>query len=307
MINRVSTLLINRERQKENGMREAAWYFRYENDMVRCFLCAHTCNIASGERGRCTVRENRNGILWSLVYGRPVARHVDFIEKKPLYHVFPGSLSFSYGTAGCNFQCTFCQNADIAHPKNIFRTIEVQDVSPKEIVSEAIECECASIAATYTEPTVFMEYAMDVAHLGRQGQMAQIFVTNGFMTPKALRSVIPVLDAANVDLKSFRNDFYVQQCAARLQPVLKTLRSLKKAGVWLEVTTLVIPGLNDSKKELKEMADFIVSLGRETPWHLLASRPRGRRPRPPRGLRANRRRRWVPRSRAATWRPRSCP
>jgi pyruvate formate lyase activating enzyme len=219
------------------------------------------------------VRENRNGHLWSLVYGRPVARHVDFIEKKPLYHVFPGSLSYSYGTAGCNFHCTFCQNADIAHPNKIMRATEVQDVPPKEIVSESIEHECLSIAATYTEPTVFMEYVLDVARLGRQNRLVQILVTNGFMTPRALNSVIPFLDAANVDLKSFRGDFYTQQCAARLHPVLQTLRSLKNAGVWLEVTTLIIPGVNDSRDELKEMADFIASLGRETPWHLLAFHP----------------------------------
>lgn len=255
-------------------MREASWYFQHENDMVRCFLCAHTCNIAPGERGRCMVRENRNGKLWSLVYGRPIARHVDFIEKKPLYHVLPGSLCYSYGTAGCNFHCTFCQNADIAHPQEILRAIDVREVSPKDIVSEALERGCTSIAATYTEPTVFMEYALDVARLGRENQLTQVFVTNGFMTPKSLKDLAPVLDAANVDLKSFRDDFYIQQCEARLKPVLQTLRSLKKAGVWLELTTLVIPGLNDSRDELKEMADFIASsLGPETPWHLSAFHP----------------------------------
>ncbi len=220
------------------------------------------------------VRENRNGMLWSLVYGRPIARHVDFIEKKPLYHVFPGTLSYSFGTAGCNFHCAFCQNADIAHPKEVLRAIDVHQVAPKDVVSEALDRGCTSIAATYTEPTVFMEYALDVARLGRENRLAQVFVTNGFMTPKSLKDVAPVLDAANVDLKSFRNDFYVQQCAARLQPVLKTLQSLKKAGIWLEVTTLVIPGLNDSGDELKEMADFIASsLGPETPWHLSAFHP----------------------------------
>ncbi|MGM0759990.1 MAG: AmmeMemoRadiSam system radical SAM enzyme [Thermodesulfobacteriota bacterium] len=255
-------------------MRAALWYFQHDNDMVRCFLCAHTCDIPPRKRGKCNVRENRNGILWSLVYGQPVARHVDFIEKKPLYHVYPGSLSYSYGTAGCNFHCPFCLNADIAHPRKILGSTSVQDVPAQDIVSEALVQECSSIAATYTEPTVFMEYALDVARLGSERKLAQVFVTNGFMTPKSLRDLIPVLDAANVDLKSFRDDFYIQQCEARLKPVLQTLRSLKKAGVWLEVTTLVIPGLNDSWAELRELADFIAfSLGPETPWHLSAFHP----------------------------------
>jgi pyruvate formate lyase activating enzyme len=182
-------------------------------------------------------------------------------------------LSYSYGTAGCNFHCTFCHNADIAHPSKILRATEVQDVPPKEIVSESLEHECLSIAATYTEPTVFMEYVLDVARLGRQNRLIQTLVTNGFMTPRALKSLMPFLDAVNVDLKSLREDFYIQQCAARLHPVLQSLRSLKKAGVWLEVTTLIIPGVNDSQDELKETAEFIASLGRETPWHLTAFHP----------------------------------
>jgi len=254
-------------------MREASWYFQHADDMVRCFLCAHTCNIAPGERGRCRVRENRNGKLYSLVYGRPVAQHVDPIDKKPLFHVAPGTLSYSYGTAGCNFHCAFCQNADIAHPRKIFGATDVKDVSAQEIVSEALQTECSSIAATYTEPTVFMEYALDVARLGQQSGLIQVFVTNGFMTPKALQAVVPYLDAANVDLKAFRDEFYVQQCAGRLKPVLKSIRSLKKAGVWIEVTTLIIPGLNDDPGELRELAGFIVSLGVETPWHLSAFHP----------------------------------
>lgn len=219
------------------------------------------------------VRENRNGKLWSLVYGRPVARHVDPVEKKPFYHVYPGSLSYSYGTAGCNFHCSFCQNAAIAHPRKLLGAIEVKDVTAQEIVSEALQTGCSTIAATYTEPTVYLEYALDVARQGRQAGLGQVFVTNGFVTPRALQDAVPVLDAANVDLKSFRDEFYVQQCAGRLKPVLQTLRSLKRHGVWLEVTTLVIPGLNDDPGELREMAEFIASLGRDIPWHLSAFHP----------------------------------
>lgn len=255
-------------------MREAAWYVQGENGMLRCFLCAHTCEIAPGQRGLCMVRENRNGLLWSLVCERPVARHVDFIEKSSLFHVYPGSVSYSFGTAGCNFRCTFCHNADIAHPNNILRATEVQGVPPKAIISESLEHECFSIAATYTEPTVFMEYVLDVARLVRQNRLIQILLTNGFMTPRALESVIPFLDAANVHLHSFRESFYTQQCAARLHPVLRTLRSMKRAGVWVEVSTMIIHGVNDSGDELKEIADFIACLGRETPWHLTPFRPR---------------------------------
>lgn len=261
------------ESGKEVAMREASWYFQMRDGAVRCVLCAHACHIAPGERGLCNVRENRKGILWSLVYGRPVARHVDPIEKKPLYHFYPGSLSYSYGTVGCNFRCSFCQNADLAQPKKVLGTRRVQDISAEGIVLEAMQTDCSSIAATYTEPTVFMEYAWDVAHLGQKSKLAQVIVSNGFMTPRVLEGLTPILDAANVDLKSFRDGFYVQQCCARLKPVLQSLRLLKKAGIWLEVSTLIIPGLNDSLAELRDMSDFIVSLGAETPWHLLAFQP----------------------------------
>lgn len=254
-------------------MREASFYFKHTDDSVRCFLCAHTCHIAPGERGRCGVRENRNGSLWSLVYGRPVAQHVDPIEKKPLYHFYPGSLSYSYGTLGCNFHCLFCQNADIAHAPKNRQNIRVNDVKPGEIVQEARETGCVSIAATYTEPTIFMEYALDVAKRGKESGLKQVFVTNGFMTPKAVQAAVESIDAANVDLKSFRDDFYVEECAGRLKPVLKSIRSLKEAGVWVEVTTLIIPDKNDDPGELREIAGFIASLGKEIPWHISAFHP----------------------------------
>ena len=254
-------------------MREASFYFRHDDDTVRCFLCAHTCHIAPGERGRCGVRENRNGTLWSLVYGRPVARHVDPIEKKPLYHFYPGSLSYSYGTMGCNFHCLFCQNADIAHAPKQGHTIPSNEVKPESIVNEALETGAASIAATYTEPTIFMEYALDVAEKGQASGVKQVFVSNGFMTPKALQTAVKVIDAANVDLKSFQDAFYIRECAGRLKPVLQSIRALKKAGIWLELTTLIIPGENDDPGELKAIAEFIASIGPETPWHLSAFHP----------------------------------
>lgn len=254
-------------------MREASFYFHHDDDTVRCFLCAHTCHIAPGERGRCAVRENKNGTLWSLVYAKPVAQHVDPIEKKPLYHFYPGSLSYSYGTAGCNFHCLFCQNADIAHAPKQRQFFQVQEVKPEAIVQEAEATGCLSIAATYSEPTIFMEYALDVAEQARKTGLKTVFVSNGFMTPKALRAALPLLDAANVDLKSFRDAFYIRECAGRLKPVLQTIRAMKEAGVWLELTTLIIPGENDDPEELKEMAEFIASLDPETPWHLSAFHP----------------------------------
>ncbi|MCF8104234.1 MAG: AmmeMemoRadiSam system radical SAM enzyme [Desulfohalobiaceae bacterium] len=263
-------------------MREASFYFKHTDDSVRCFLCAHTCHIAPGERGRCGVRENRNGSLWSLVYGRPVAQHIDPIEKKPLYHFYPGSLSYSYGTVGCNFHCLFCQNADIAHAPKNRDNIRVNDVKPEDIVREARETGCYSVAATYTEPTIFMEYALDICRLGKEFDLKQVFVTNGFMTPKAVQAAVQCIDAANVDLKSFRNSFYIEECAGRLAPVLKTIRSLKEAGVWVEVTTLIIPGQNDDPGELRDIAGFIASLGAEIPWHISAFHPAYRRTdRPP--------------------------
>ncbi len=253
-------------------MHEASWYFQRKNNLVQCNLCAHNCSIAPGERGRCSVRENRNGTLWSLIYGRPVIMRLDLTENMPLYHVYPGSLSYTYGTAGCNLHCTFCQNTNIVHPDKIYRAMQGKEATPEQIVSEAIQTECSIISAMYTEPTIFMEYALDIAGLGRQSGLTQAIVTNGFITPQVIQSVLPVLEAVNVHLNSFRNDFYVQHCAAGLKPVLQTLQTLKKAGIWLEVSTLIIPELNDEPGELKELAGFIVSLGAETPWHIKSFR-----------------------------------
>ena len=254
-------------------MRKALCYLRHRDGSVQCLLCAHKCIIFQGKRGLCGVRENRNQTLWSLVYDRPVVLHVDPIEEKSLYHVCPGSLSYSYGTAGCNFKCTFCKNTEIAHPQRVIGSALAQDFSPEEIVSQALQVGCSSIVASYTEPTVFMEYALEVARLGRQSGLVQVFDTNGFMTLRAIENLLPVLDAANVDLKSFRNKFYVQKCAGGLQPVLQTLQALKQNGIWLEISTLILPGLNDDPIELKDMAEFIASLGVETPWHICAFQP----------------------------------
>jgi len=249
-------------------MKEAMFFRRLKGKKVRCDLCAHHCVIEEGKRGICGVRVNEGGSLYSLVFGKAVATHVDPIEKKPLFHFQPGSTSFSVATVGCNFRCAHCQNADISILPISRGHILGQDLTPEEIVVAAEENGCRSIAYTYTEPTVFFEYAHDTARLAAEKDIGNIFVTNGYMTEEALRTIQPCLNAANVDLKSFSEDHYRQICGARLQPVLESLQLMKSLGIWLEVTTLVIPTLNDSEEELRRIAEFIFNLGPETPWHV---------------------------------------
>ena len=250
-------------------MQEARLYEKLADQLVRCQLCAHRCRIQPGQRGTCGVRENRGGVLYSLVYGLLISQAVDPVEKKPLFHFHPGSGAFSIATVGCNFRCTFCQNADISQLPHDGRRILGRETAAAAIVDAAHRCHCHSIAYTYTEPTVFFEYAYDVSVLARQAGLANVFVTNGYMTPEMLKAYHPYLDAANVDLKAFRDDFYQRTCRARLQPVLDSLKLMKEQGIWLEVTTLVIPGHNDDPSELRDIADFIVEeLGPQTPWHV---------------------------------------
>jgi pyruvate formate lyase activating enzyme len=254
---------------------EAAFYSPLENDRVRCGLCRHKCVIDNGSRGICGVRENKNGILETRVYGRLIAANDDPIEKKPLFHLLPGSRSFSIATVGCNFKCRFCQNADIAQmPSDQAGKVTGESATPEQVVAAAVQKGCSSIAYTYTEPTVFFEFARDTAKLAHQQGIKNVFVTNGYMSDEALETVSPWLDAANVDLKAFSDDFYKTQCGARLGPVKKTLRKMKALGIWVEVTTLIIPGLNDDRNELSGLAAFIAdALGRETPWHVSRFHP----------------------------------
>ena len=256
-------------------MMDAYLYQRLENGKVRCDLCSHRCVIKDGKRGICGVRENQKGQLKSLVYGRLIAQHVDPIEKKPLFHVLPGTLSFSIATVGCNFRCRFCQNADIAQlPADRKGMIMGESYTPEDVVATALRADCRSIAYTYTEPTVFFEFAFDTAKLAHEKGLVNVFVTNGYMTSEALYMIQPYLDAANVDLKAFNDDFYKNQCAARRKHVMESLKLMKELGIFLEVTTLLIPGLNDDKKELKQLASFIVNdLGCETPWHISRFHP----------------------------------
>jgi pyruvate formate lyase activating enzyme len=255
-------------------MKEAMLYSPLEDGKVQCILCNHRCIISSSKRGLCGVRENREGKLYTLVYGRAISLNVDPIEKKPIFHLFPGSTSFSIATVGCNFRCLQCQNHEISQmPRGEDERIEGSEVSPSKIVSLTKQYRCQSISYTYTEPTIYFEYAFEIARQAHQGGIKNIFVTNGYMTEEALKTIQPYLDAANVDLKSFREEFYKEVCGAKLKPVLENLKQMRQMGIWVEITTLIIPTLNDSDQEFEEIAQFIVSLGREVPWHISAFYP----------------------------------
>ncbi len=255
-------------------MREAMLYEKQSDKRVHCELCQHFCTIADGKRGICGVRENRAGTLYSLVYGRSIAASVDPIEKKPLFHLQPGSRSFSIATVGCNFRCRHCQNWEIAqYPRAHPGSFPGQDLPPEAVVSQAQAAGCASIAYTYTEPTIFFEYAFETAKLASQAGLKNVFVSNGYTSAAALETIAPYLDAVNVDLKAFSEEFYRKICGAKLQPVLETIRRYRELEIWVEVTTLIIPGYNDDEAELRQIAEFIASVGVEIPWHVTAFYP----------------------------------
>jgi pyruvate formate lyase activating enzyme len=241
---------------------------------VVCRLCAHRCVIKPGKTGVCAVRENREGRLVTLVYGEVVAAHVDPIEKKPLFHFLPGSTALSIATPGCNFHCGFCQNWQISQaPRRRGGAVAGEPFPPEAVIREAVDRGCRSISYTYTEPTIFFEYAYETARLAREAGLLNSFVTNGYMTAEALELIRPVLDAANVDLKAFSDETYRRVCGARLEPVLDSIRRMKALGVWVEVTTLVVPGLNDGDDELAAIARFIASVDPDIPWHVSRFHP----------------------------------
>ncbi|MDI7258723.1 MAG: AmmeMemoRadiSam system radical SAM enzyme [Thermodesulfobacteriota bacterium] len=233
---------------------------------IQCELCPHQCRVSRGKRGMCRVRENRDGKYYSLVYGNPCALHPDPIEKKPFFHVLPGTISFSLATAGCNFQCKFCQNWEIsqASPEDIYS----YEVSPEMIVKKAKEIRSHSVAYTYVEPTVFYEYMLDVGRLVKKAGLLNVTHSNGFINPDPLRNLCKVIDAANIDLKGFTETFYRELCSGEISPVLETLKILKQEKIHLEITNLVIPTKNDDLPSLKEMCLWIKKeLGADTPIH----------------------------------------
>ena len=236
---------------------------------VRCGVCAHRCLVRPGRRGICGVRENRDGTLVSLVHGAVAAIGVDPIEKKPLFHVAPGTTAYSIATAGCPFHCTFCQNWEIAQGPRLAITVPARRLPAARVVEEALAHNADSIAYTYVEPTVFLEYALETARLGRVAGLHNLFITDGYATSEAVALLAPVLDAANVDLKAFDDAFYRKLCGARLAHVLESIVAMHRAGIWLEITTLVIPGRNDDEGEMRALTRWIVeTLGPETPWHV---------------------------------------
>ena len=250
-------------------MKEALLYEKLADNRVRCHLCAHFCQVAEGKKGICQVRKNLGGTLYTQVYGRIISSHVDPVEKKPLYHFHPGSSAYSIATPGCNFHCQWCQNWEISQMPREQHLISGEAAAPEEIVAAARRAASRSIAYTYTEPTVFFEYSLDIARLAREAGIANVYVTNGYMTGEMLDMLYPYLDAANVDLKAFRDETYRRQIGGTLQPVLDSLKKMKQQGTWVEVTTLVIPGMNDQAAELQDIARFIAQdLGPDTPWHV---------------------------------------
>jgi pyruvate formate lyase activating enzyme len=278
-------------------LHEARFYDKLSDERVKCTLCPHDCVISDGGRGACGVRYNDRGTLYTLVYDKVVSREINPIEKKPFFHFCPGSYAYSIATVGCNLRCAFCQNWQISQwpkdhlPKHIDigdepppepvcpqlvdldRAIPGEPATPEALVEAAIKTGCRSMSYTFIEPTIFYELAFDTAVLARERGLKNNFVTNGFIGQAALRELATVLDAANIDLKFFKEETYRRISRARLQPILDAIRLYHELGVWIEVTTLVIPGINDSDDELTSIAEFVRSVGPEVPWHVSAFFP----------------------------------
>jgi len=245
-------------------MKECSLYQK-EGKSTRCLACSHKCLIGEGKMGICGVRKNIEGKLFLLVYGKVAAMNVDPIEKKPIYHFLPGTKTFSIGMVGCNFKCAWCQNFDISQARKIFG----EDISAEQVVNMTIKTECKSIAYTYNEPAIFVEFVKDCAVFARKKGLKNILVTNGYFTKESFSFVKDHVDAVNIDLKSFNEKNYNRYCGAKLQPVLDNIRWFYDAGIHVEITTLIIPGLNDSSMELEKIAKFISVIDKNIPWHIL--------------------------------------
>jgi pyruvate formate lyase activating enzyme len=282
---------------EQTAAHRAAFWEPDRDDRVRCVLCPHDCRIPDGAKGACGVRVHRRGVLYTLVYERLIARHVEPIEKKPFFHFLPGSLAYSISTVGCNLRCSYCQNWSISQwPKEhlarrtewagegeaevgcpeleaLGDAIPGEPVTPEQVVDAAVRAGASTIAYTYTEPTIFYELAFDTATLAREKGLRNVFVSNGFICEEPLRQLAGVIDGVNVDLKFFREDSYRRVSRARLAPVLDAIRLYHELGVWVEVTTLVVPDVNDSDEELRAIAEFLVSIDPSLPWHVSRFHP----------------------------------
>ncbi|MBW3023276.1 AmmeMemoRadiSam system radical SAM enzyme [Candidatus Woesearchaeota archaeon] len=250
-------------------MKKAILWKKLENSNVECQACNFRCKIAPDQTGICMVRKNVNGTLYSLVYGSIISKNIDPIEKKPLFHFLPGTRTFSIGTVGCNFKCLFCQNYDISQYVRDGGFITGKETTPKEVVEEAKKYSCESVAYTYNEPAIFVEFVVDTAKLAKKSGLKNVYVTNGYETKEALEKIKGLIDAMNIDLKSFDKNFYMKTCGAvDVEKVLETITNAYNMGFWIEITTLVIPGHNDSDENLRKIAKFISSLDKNIPWHI---------------------------------------
>lgn len=246
-------------------IKEAILYEKV-NERVRCSVCNRRCSIPEGGRGFCLTRENRNGKLYSLIYAAVSSAAVDPIEKKPLFHFYPGSFVYSLGTVGCNFRCKHCQNWNISQA--VIDEAYTEDIPPEEAIETTKRYNCRSIAWTYNEPTIWLEYTLDCAKLAHKDNIKTVYVTNGYMTEETLELLSPLLDAANIDLKGMTDEFYKTVCSAKLQPVLDSIKWMHDEGIHIEVTNLIIPGYNDSEDELRALVRFMVDeVGVEVPLH----------------------------------------
>lgn len=252
--------------------REASFWKKIKGNYVQCNLCHHSCKISDGKHGICGVRKNENGKLFTLIYGSVSSMAADPIEKKPLYHFYPGTNAFSMGTVGCNFKCTHCQNFTISTADPSF--LYMREISPEQVVELTRRYGCQGVAYTYNEPTIWHEFAYDSAKLVKKAGLYTVYVSNGYIQEEPLKELSPYLDAINIDVKAFTEDFYKKVCKARLEPVLKTCELTKELGIHTELTYLVIPGYNDSLDEVKKFCSWIVEkLGNTIPVHFSRFHP----------------------------------
>lgn len=253
---------------------EKKLYKKINNNKSICLLCSHFCVLKKNEKGKCGVRQNISGEIISLIKNKIAVKALDPIEKKPLFHVLPGSFSYSIGSPGCNFTCKFCQNATLAQLPAVLDEIDAYEIIPEDLVKEAIANKAKSISYTYSEPTVFFELMKDTALIAKDKGILNLMVSNGFISKQGFDEIKEFIDAANIDLKSFSNNFYEKICGGKLKPVLETLKRMKKENIFIEITTLLISGINDSKEEIENIAKFIKNeLGQDTPWHISAFHP----------------------------------
>ena len=249
-------------------MLEAILFEKLDDKKVKCNVCNHYCIIKPGHRGICGVRENTDGTLFALNYGKTIAMQIDPIEKKPIYHYLPNTWSYSLATVGCNFHCLWCQNHDISQASKGNTNIPGKNISPEEHVELAIKNNCDSISYTYSEPTIFIEYALAIMKLARAKGLKNIWVSNGYMSKEALNLILPLVDAMNIDLKGFDDSLHKKFCGGSVQPILDNLKRINSSNVHLEITTLVVTDFNDNVDELSKIATFISKLNPNIPWHI---------------------------------------